>query len=55
MSLVADSVAVVSAQSVTASAVPAAVRIARRDRRRLRVMFGLIVAVAAADIALYLL
>lgn len=55
MSLVADSVSVIPAQATTSAVVPASVRIARRDRRRLRVMFALIAAVAVADIALYLL
>ena len=57
MSLVADSVSVVTAQSAATGVdtTPAAVRIARRDRRRLRVMFALIIAVAVADIALYLM
>jgi hypothetical protein len=54
MSLVADSVSVIPAHSASAVAVPAGVRIARRDRRRLRVMFALIAAIAVADIALYL-
>jgi hypothetical protein len=54
MSLVADSASVVPVQAASTEVVPAAVRIARRDRRRLRVMFALIAIIAVADIALYL-